>query len=114
MICEYCKKKIRKRNNNKIFLVNICQPIPELIFCGKECKMLWSNDVQNEVVKKIVEWNVERIFDNYCFVKYIRKISPISDKALTMTFFSENLMNSPNSDLIGNIEFTRSYFYITY
>lgn len=104
MICEYCKKKIRKRNKNKISLVNVCQPIPELMFCGKECKIKWSNDVQNEIVKNIVEWSVERIFDNYCFVKYIRRISPISDKALTMSFFSENLMSSLDSDSISNIK----------
>ena len=113
MICEYCKKKIRKRNKNKILLVNICQPIPELIFCGKECKVKWSNDVQNDIVKKIVEWSVERIFDNYCFVKYIRKISPISDKALTMSFFSENLLNSSNSDILGNVKIRSGKFHTT-
>ena len=97
MICEYCKKKIRKRNNNKAVLINVCQPKPELIFCGKECKLQWSKDAQNDVVKKIVEWDVERIFDGYCFVKYIRNTSPISDEALRLSFFSENLMNFSNS-----------------
>ncbi len=104
MICEYCKKKIRKRNNNKTLLVNICQPKPELIFCGKECKMQWSSDAQNDIVKKIVEWGVERIVNNYCFVKYIRMVSPISDEALTMSFFSENLMSSSNSESIRNVK----------
>ena len=111
MICEYCKKKIRKRNSNKNLLVNICQPKPELVFCGKECKLQWSNDAQNGIVKKIVEWGVERIFDNFCFVRYIRKVTPISNKALTMSFFSENLMSYSNSDSLNdvNIKFGKSY-----
>lgn len=104
MICEYCKKKIRKRNNDKALLVNICQPKPELTFCGKECKLQWSLDAQNDVIKKIVEWGVERIFDSYCFVKYIKKASPISDEALTMSFFSEKLMNFSNSDSLYDVK----------
>ena len=111
MICEYCKKKIRKRNNNKILLVNICQPKPELMFCGKECKLQWSNDVQNDVVKKIVEWGVERTFDNYCFVKYIKKVSPISNEALTMSFFSEKLMRFSNSHSFNDVQVRSGEFY---
>jgi hypothetical protein len=104
MICEYCKKKIRKRNSNKALHVNICQPNPELIFCTKECKIQWSNDFQNDVVKKIVEWSVEKIYDSYCFVKYIREVSPISDEVLSMSFFSENLMSFSNSNSIRNVK----------
>jgi len=91
--------------------VNVCQPKPELMFCGKECKIKWTNDVQNDIVKKIVEWGVERIFDNYCFVKYVRRVSPISDDALTMSFFSEKLMSFSNSNSMNNIKIHSGKFY---
>jgi len=110
MICEYCRKKIRKRSKYKVMLVNICQPIPELMFCGKECKIKWSDDVQNNVVKKIVLWSVEKVFNNYSFVKDVRKITPISDKALTMTFFSEELMSFTNSSSLRNVKISSGKF----
>ncbi len=111
MICEYCKKRIRKQNQNKVLLVNICQPMPEITFCRKDCKNRWSSDIQNNVVKRIVVWSVERIFDNCIFVKDTKTVSPISDKAMTMSFFSENLVSSPDSGPLTKIKMKSGELY---
>jgi hypothetical protein len=81
------------------------------MFCRQDCKVKWCNDLQNNIVKKIVVWSVEKFFDNYSFVKNIKKITPISDKALTMSFFSEELMNSSNSSSLNDVKIRSGRLY---
>ncbi|MFX1274172.1 MAG: hypothetical protein ACFFBP_00820 [Promethearchaeota archaeon] len=91
MICDYCKKKIRKCKIDCHIHENICQTNPKLVFCRQSCKLQWCRDVQKGIIKEVLSWSIKKKKNKFLFVKKHEHSDPISNDASKMSYFSKNL-----------------------
>ena len=109
MICEYCKKDIKKRKIGNIKrLINICQTPQTRVFCSKKCKDKWCFGVQSNKNKTIVVWSLGAYYDNFFFVKKMMKIGPSFP---LFSYFSMHLNDIDNLKLFTIIIVKYIYFY---
>ncbi len=96
MICEYCRKIIRRK---PVLLINKQQTLSTRIFCSKRCKDWWCLSSQRKKSRSVITWCIGKYLHDYFFIK---KVVNKKDPDSKVTYFSEKLNHIEELELSGS------------